>query len=172
MSSSFLDRFDVHRPALTLMRGVDTWQWRRPRKDNVAQSSLGIKGISHNLDDEDSFAPGFIQRIGACCSSWSNMMRDFNPAIHFAMQTREKRSNDDNDDVRPFPETMPWITGGLCEVTWSPFQMYCDTDHTHELLSVPQFLRLFARVKLPQITSMTSMWHRLPMTSNSRLTLY
>ena len=169
-SSSFLDRFDVHRPALTLMRGVDTRQWRRPRKDNVAQSSLGIKGISHSLDDEDSSAPGFIQRIGACGSSWSNMMRDFNPAIHFAMQTREKRSNDDNDDVRPFPETMPWITGGLCEVTWSPFPIYCDTDHTHELLSVPQFLRLFARVKLPQITSMTSMWHRLPMISNSRLT--
>lgn len=179
MSSSFLDRFDVHRPALTLvihnpsseslMRGVDTRQRRRSRKDDESQSSLGEETLSlHRHDEERFFASGFIQRISECGSSWSNMMRDFNPAFHFAMQTREKNSDNDNDDVRPFPETMPWITEALCEITWSPFPI-SDIDHTHELPSVPQFLRLCARVKLPQITSMTSIWQRLPMISNSSL---
>jgi hypothetical protein len=96
------------------------------------------------------------------------MIRDFNPAFHFAMQTSEKKSDNDNDDVRPFPETMPWITGALCEAMWSPFTIYSDIDdHTHELLSVPHFLRLRARVKLPHITSINSLWQRLPMVSNS-----
>lgn len=204
-SSSFLDRFDVHRPALTLiihnptsallMSGVDTRQRRRLRKDDDEGTTFGIssklsalfqigntmttslssseKGTSHNLDDEEHFFMDQKYPVSSAShkskygSSWSNMMRNFNPAIHFAMQTREKKSNNDNDDVRPFPETAPWITGALCEVTWSPFPIYCDIDHTHELLSIPHFLRLCARVKLPPITSMASIWQQLPMPSNS-----
>jgi hypothetical protein len=197
MSSSFLDRFDVHRPALTLviynpasaslMTGVNTRQRRRAYPSNTmttSQSSLG-KETPHHLEDDESFitdiqlsksssatSRGFFHRIGASGSSWSNMIRDFNPAFHFAMQTSEKKSDNDKDDVRPFPETMPWITGALCEATWSPFPIYSDIDdHSHELLCVPHFLRLCARVKLPQIKSINSLWQRLPMISNSSVNI-
>jgi len=133
-----------------------------PPSEQTSSSSSSSRGLFSIRDAID----------GGWGKSLSEYARNVHPEIRQEIRTREPSSrsheddgddDDDDYDTRPFPASLPWLSGVSCGMIWSPFPV-CKTGYPEEgyghnrLLSAPHFVRCGARISLPRLSAKLRDW--------------
>jgi hypothetical protein len=87
--------------------------------------------------------------------SWSDCVQSVQPELTYEIKTRGSSSFDgdenSNTDMRPCPQSLPWLNAVFCGLKWRPFPTYKPGEgYGHKLMSMPHYVRCGATISLPR----------------------
>ena len=96
---------------------------------------------------------------------WSDYIRNVHPEMAYEIRSRVESSNGEQNkervDVRPFPETLPWMNSVSCGLKWRCFPSYKpEEDYGHKLLSLPHYFRCGTSICMPRVSKILTSWKR------------
>mmetsp|Transcript_40588 Transcript_40588/g.71371 ORF Transcript_40588/g.71371 Transcript_40588/m.71371 type:complete len:620 (-) Transcript_40588:227-2086(-) len=121
-------------------------------------AASGSSSSSRGLFSIREMGSGILSGGWGSSKSWSECAQNVHPELRYEMKTKEQHSssNDDGGDTRPFPATIPWLSGISCGMIWTPFPTYkpgYPEGYGHKLMSVPHYIRCGARLSLPRFST-------------------
>jgi hypothetical protein len=83
-------------------------------------------------------------------TSWSDCIINIQPELTYKVRSRVHNNN--AEDMRPFPHSLPWVNAVSCGLKWRPFPTYNPGEgYGHKLMSVPHYVQCGTSICLPRV---------------------